>query len=107
MMLSEPLAGAGCIEITESNELQPMDLMVPMKHSLEHELRFPVGINRALRQILGHWHALRRAIGGAGRAKDELLHTGSASRFKQAQAIDDVIMKILSGLGHRLSHEGA
>ena len=74
MMFAEFLAGAGGVEVAERNELQLVNLLIPVEHLLEHQLGFAVRIDGALRQILGHRNSIRRAVGGASGAEDEFLH---------------------------------
>ena len=100
MMLAELLARAGGVEVAEGDELQPVNLLIPLEHLLEHQLGFAVGIDRALRQILGHRHAVGRAVGGAGGAEDELLHAALDGGVEQLEAVGDVVVEVLARVGH-------
>src|ERR1019366_6511369 len=74
MVLAEPDARAGGVEVAACDELQPVSPLIPQEHFLEHQFRFAIRVDRALEQIFGHGHAVGRAVGGAGRTEDELLH---------------------------------
>ena len=107
MMLSEIRAGAGGVEIAEGDKIQSVNLFIPQEHFFEHQLGLAVGIDRALRQILGHRHTIRRAIGGARGTEYELLHLGGHRGVQELQPIGDVIVEILAGVGHGLADKCA
>jgi hypothetical protein len=100
MMLAELLARAGGIEVAERDELQPVQLLIPLEDFLEHQLGFAVRIDRALRQIFGHRHAIRRAVGRAGGAEHEFLHAARHGGIQQVQPVRDIVAKILRWVRH-------
>ena len=75
VMFAEFFAGAGGVEIAEGDEFEPVNLVIPVQHLLEHQFGFAVGIDGALREVLGHGDAVGRAVGGAGGAEDEFFHS--------------------------------
>ena len=105
MMLAEFFARTGGVEIAEGDELQLVNLLIPVEDLLEHQLGFAVRIDRALRQIFGHRHAIRRAVGRAGGAEDEFLHAAFHGGIEQLEAIDDVVVKILFRVRHGFADE--
>src|SRR5437899_2463372 len=65
VMLAETFAGSSRVEITKRNEVQSLQLLIPMQHLLEHQLGFAVWIDRPLRQIFRHRHAIGWSISRA------------------------------------------
>ncbi len=105
VMLAIACRSSSRIEIAKGHEFQIMNLTEPDEHFFEHELRLPVGIDGALRQILRHGHLFRHAIGGTRRTKHKFKHTRFDGRFKQIQATGHVIPKILAWIGHGFAHQ--
>ena len=50
VMFPEPLTRSGGIEIAKCRELNAVQLAIPRKHLLDHQLRLTVGVDRLLRQ---------------------------------------------------------
>jgi hypothetical protein len=107
MMFAEFFARAGGVEVTEGDEFQLVKLLIPDQDLLEHQLRFAVGIDWALRQILGHRHAVGRAVGRAGGTEDELLHAAFNGGVGEFERVDDVVVEILFRIRHGFAHERA
>ena len=63
----------GGVEVTKRHEPQPVDLVVPAQNFLECQLRFAIGIDRALRRLFIDRHAFGRAESGAGGGENEPL----------------------------------
>ena len=76
-----------------------------MQDFLEHQLGLAVGIDGPLRQVLGHRHAVGRAVGGAGGAEDEFPDAALDGGIEQLEAIDHVIVEILFRIGHGFADE--
>ena len=107
VMFAEFFARAGGVEVTEGDELQAVNFLIPLEDFLEHQLGFAVGIDRALRQILGHRNFVGRAVGGARRAEDEFFHAAFDGGIGQFERVDDVVVKILFRVGHGFADECA
>ena len=107
MMFAELFAGAGGVEIAEGNEFQFVKLLIPDQDFLEHQLRFAIGIDRALWQVLRHRHAVGRAVGGAGGTEDEFFHAAFDGGVGELERVDDVIVEILFRVGHGFANERA
>src|ERR1019366_8119581 len=105
VMLAEFFARAGSVEITERNEFQSVNLLIPQQRLLEHQLGFAVGIDRTLRQIFRHRHAVWRTVSGASRAEDEFLHATFHGGVRQLERVDEVVVEILFGVRHGLADE--
>ncbi len=98
--------GAGGVEIAQRRVAQAPRGPEPVQHALDHQLRFAIGVDRALRRVLGDRHLVRQAIGRAGRGKDDMPHARLAHRLEQRQAVGDVVAEIKRGLLHRLADIG-
>ena len=107
MMFAEFFARAGGVEITEGDELQFVNLLIPDEHFLEHQLGFAVRIDRALRQIFRHRHAVRRAVGRAGGAEDEFFHAAFHGGVGELERVDEVVVKIFFRVRHGFADERA
>ena len=79
--------------------------MVPLQDFFEHKLGFTVRIDWPLRQVLGHWNPLWRAISSARRAEDELLHAMPDCRVEKIQAATHIVPKILTWIAHGLANQ--
>ena len=79
--------GAGSVEITQRDETQPVNLVVPAQDFFEDQFRFAVWIDRPLRRGLVDRHALGRAESRAGGRKDEVLHAGFDHGVEQVHAV--------------------
>jgi len=62
--------------------------------------------DRALREIFGHRHAIRRSISGASRAKDKLFNATFDRCVEQLKTIDDIVMEVFLRVRHRFRHQG-
>ena len=105
MMFAKFFARAGGVEIAEGDEFQSVNLLIPDEHFLEHQLGFAVGIDGTLRQIFGHRHAIRRAVGGAGGTEDEFLHAALHGGIGELERVDEVVVKIFFRVRHRFADE--
>ena len=104
-MLAEFFARAGGVEIAERDEVQPVNPLIPQQRLLEHQLGFAVGIDRALRQVFRHRHAVRRAVGGAGGAEDEFFHAAFHGGVGKLERVDEVVVEILFRIRHGFADE--
>src|SRR5207249_12000359 len=66
MIFAEVLCGAGRVEVAQTNEHQPMYLVVPAKNFFESQFRFAVGTDRESWRGFVDWQAIRRTEDGAG-----------------------------------------
>ena len=105
VMFAELFAGPGGIEITQCDKFQSVQFLIPTQQFFENELTFTVGVDRVLRQRLGHGHRLRHAEGGAGGAEHELPHASLDGGLEEVYAIGHVVAEILGGIRHRLADE--
>jgi hypothetical protein len=65
---------AGGIEIAQHDRIKPMRPRKILDHSLDHELRPPIGVDRRLRMPFvdrrTHWNPIRRASAGEDQLAD-------------------------------------
>src|SRR4051794_22001705 len=100
MMFSKLPAGARRIEITECDEFEVMDFLIPGQHFLKHQLRLAVGIDWTLWQVFSHRNLVWRTIGGAGGAEDKFLDAGFHAGIEQIQTRADIVSEIFPRVGH-------
>ncbi len=105
VILAEFFGGASGVEVAQRHVAQAVDFVVPAEHFLEHQLRFAVGIDRALRERLVDRHTLGDAEGGAGGGEDEFFHAGLDHGVEQVHAGRDVVAEILRWVLHGLAHQ--
>ncbi|OQB89156.1 MAG: hypothetical protein BWX86_02525 [Verrucomicrobia bacterium ADurb.Bin122] len=98
------LGGAGGVEIAEGGEAQPVRGRERLEHVFHVELGLAVGVDRSLREILGHRQTLGHTEGRAGRGEDEFLHAGLEHGVEQVQRRHDVVLVVLHRRGDRLAH---
>ncbi len=105
VILAKLLARTGGVEVAEIDVGEAVNLVVPIQHLLEHELRLAVRVDRLLGQPLVHRDLLRCSVGGASGGEDELLHAALDGSVEEIDAGRDVIAEILRGIGHRFRDE--
>ncbi len=105
VMLAKFFARPRSVEVAEGDKLQTVNLLVPPQNFLEHQLGFAVGIDWALGQVLGHWHAVRRPVSRARRAEHEFLHPALNRRIQQFQSVGHVVVKVFPRIGHGLGDQ--
>jgi hypothetical protein len=107
LVFAEFFARAGGVEVAEGDEFQAVDFLIPLEDFLEHQLGFAIGIDGALRQILGHRHVVGWSVGGARRAEHEFFHATFDGGVEQFEAVDDVVVEILFRVRHGFADERA
>ena len=105
VMLAKFFARAGSVEIAEGDEIQLVNFTIPDEHFLEHQLGLAVRIDRTLRQILRHRHAVRRTVSRAGGAEDEFFHAAFHGGVRELERVDEVVVEIFFRVRHGLAYE--
>ena len=100
MIFAELLCGAGGVEVTQTNKLYAIDLVVPAQKFFESQFRFAVGADRARRSGFVDWQAIRRAEDGAGRRKHHPPDAGCDHGVEQVQSVGNVVPKIFGRIVH-------
>src|SRR5438876_1965117 len=85
VVFAEALARTRRVEVTERDELQTVNSLIPLQHLFEHQLRLAVRIDRARRQFFGHRQPLRSAVHRAGGAEHEFFDAGGDGRVQELQ----------------------
>ena len=98
-------ARAGGVEVTQRRVAQAVGRGVIGQRLLDDQLGEAVRIDRPLRLFLGDRHSLRRAVGGRGAGKDDLLDVRGPHGFQQPQAADDVVLIILGRIVDRFADQ--
>jgi len=98
------LGGAGGVEIAEGGEAQAVRGREGLEHVFHIELGLAVGVDRSLREVLGHRQALGHAEGRAGRGEDEFLHAGLEHGVEQVQRRHNIVLIVFHRSGDRLAH---
>ena len=86
--------GAGHVEIAQRAEVQRVRGSHIGQHIFGHQLRHAVGIDRTAGAILGHGRNLGDAVGGRGRAEDEMRHPGGHGSRQQGASLGGVVVVI-------------
>lgn len=101
VIFAQSEAGTSGIEVAKSDLLKAMEVGKPVKHFLEHQLGFAIGIDGLLRLVLGDGSVgLRDSIGGAGGGEDDFFHSGGKHGFEKAESPGDIVAKVALRLGH-------
>jgi hypothetical protein len=79
--------------------------LIPEQHFFEHQFGFAVGINGPLREILGHGHAVRRSVSGAGGTENELADFVLDCGVEEFETRGDIVAKIFAGILHRFADQ--
>ena len=98
-------ACACCVEVPEGHVFDPMDFIEPAEHLFKHQLRFAVGIDRALGQGFVNGHSVRCAEGGACGGEYDFFYPAAHHRFQQVQASGDVVSEIFNRIGHGFANK--
>ena len=100
VIFAEIPRGARRVEITQRNELQTMNLIVPAQDFFKGELRFAVRIDRACRRSFVDWQPLGHPENRAGRGKNDSLYSRCHHGIQQVQAVGNVVAKIFGWIAH-------
>ena len=98
--------GTAGIEIPQGHILQPVGLGHPAHHLFHGELGLSVAVGGLGPVGLQDGDPLGLSIGGGGGGKDDLIHPVSHHGLKEHHGAVEVVVIVLQGVGHGLSHLG-